>query len=134
MASLNKTMLIGNLGADPESRYTTSGDCVCTIRLATSESWKDRNTGEKKEATEWHRIVFYRRLAEIVTQYVKKGMTIYVEGRLKTNKWTDKDGVERYTTQIDATEMKILSKRDREAEQQPSQAASVADLEDDIPF
>lgn len=134
MASLNKVQLIGNLGADPESRYTSSGDCVATIRVATSEQWKDRTTGDKKEATEWHRVVFYRKLAEIVVQYVKKGTTVYVEGRLKTQKWTDKEGIERYTTQIDATEMKILSKRDRDAEQQPSQVANVADLEDDIPF
>ena len=134
MASLDKVQLIGNLGADPESRYTSSGDCVATIRLATSEQWKDRTTGDKKEATEWHRVVFYRKLAEIVTQYLKKGVTVYVEGRLKTQKWTDKEGIERYTTQIDATEMKILSKRDRDAEQQPSQVANVADLEDDIPF
>jgi len=129
MASLNKVQLIGNLGADPESRYTSSGDCVATIRLATSEQWKDRTTGEKKEATEWHRVVFYRKLAEIVTQYLKKGTTVYVEGRLKTQKWTDKEGVERYTTQIDATEMKILSKRERDSEQQ-----SNTEVDEDIPF
>ncbi len=129
MASLNKVQLIGNLGADPESRYTSSGDCVATIRIATSEQWKDRTTGEKKEATEWHRVVFYRKLAEIVVQYVKKGTTVYVEGRLKTQKWTDKDGVERYTTQIDATEMKILSKRERDSEQQ-----SNTEVDEDIPF
>lgn len=129
MASLNKVQLIGNLGADPESRYTSSGDCVATIRVATSEQWKDRTTGEKKEATEWHRVVFYRKLAEIVVQYVKKGTTVYVEGRLKTQKWTDKDGVERYTTQIDATEMKILSKRERDSEQQ-----SNTEVDEDIPF
>lgn len=129
MASLNKVQLIGNLGADPESRYTSSGDCVATIRIATSEQWKDRTTGEKKEATEWHRVVFYRKLAEIVVQYVKKGTTVYVEGRLKTQKWTDKDGVERYTTQIDATEMKILSKRERDLEQQTS-----TEVDEDIPF
>jgi len=129
MASLNKVQLIGNLGADPESRYTSSGDCVATIRIATSEQWKDRATGDKKEATEWHRVVFYRKLAEIVVQYVKKGTTVYVEGRLKTQKWTDKDGVERYTTQIDATEMKILSKRERDSEQQ-----SNTEVDEDIPF
>lgn len=129
MASLNKVQLIGNLGADPESRYTSSGDCVATIRIATSEQWKDRTTGDKKEATEWHRVVFYRKLAEIVVQYVKKGTTVYVEGRLKTQKWTDKDGVERYTTQIDATEMKILSKRERDSEQQ-----SNTEVDEDIPF
>ena len=132
MASLNKVQLIGNLGADPESRYTSSGDCVATIRVATSEQWKDRTTGEKKEATEWHRVVFYRKLAEIVVQYVKKGTTVYVEGRLKTQKWTDKDGVERYTTQIDATEMKILSKRDRDAE--PNHRDNNADDDIDVPF
>jgi len=129
MASLNKVQLIGNLGADPESRYTSSGDCVATIRVATSEQWKDRTTGDKKEATEWHRVVFYRKLAEIVVQYVKKGTTVYVEGRLKTQKWTDKEGIERYTTQVDATEMKILSKRDRDSEQQ-----SNTEVDEDIPF
>lgn len=129
MASLNKVILIGNLGADPEVRHTTSGDSVATIRLATSETWKDRVSGEKKEATEWHRVVFYRKLAEIVGQYLAKGVTVYVEGRLNTKKWTDKDGNERYTTQIDATEMKILSKRERG--NQPAQSSGD---DEDLPF
>lgn len=132
MASLNKVILIGALGADPESRYTSSGDCVATIRIATSEQWKDRTTGEKREATEWHRVVFYRKLAEIVAQYLKKGVTVYVEGRLKTQKWTDKEGIERYTTQVDATEMKILSKRERDAES--NHRDNNADDEIDVPF
>lgn len=133
MASLNKAIIIGNLGADPEVRHTANGDCIATIKVATTETWKDRTSGEKKEATEWHRVVFYRKLAEIVSQYLTKGVSVYVEGRIKTQKWTDKDGNDRYTTQIDATEMKILSKRERSDNAQ-HQAQSVSDLEDDIPF
>ena len=98
MASLNKVILIGNLGADPETRYTTSGDAVCNIRLATTDSWRDKASGEQRESTEWHRVVFYRRLAEIAGQYLKKGSQVYIEGRIKTRKWQDKDGQERYTT------------------------------------
>lgn len=105
MASVNKVILVGNLGADPETRYTASGDAVCNIRLATTESWKDKNSGEKREITEWHRVVFYRKLAEIANQYLKKGSQVYLEGRIKTRKWTDKDGQDRYTTEIEATEM-----------------------------
>jgi single-strand DNA-binding protein len=108
MASVNKVILVGNLGADPETRFLPNGDAVCNIRIATSESWKDKQTGEKKEATEWHRIVFFRRLAEIAGQYLKKGSSVYVEGSLKTRKWQDKDGNERYTTEITGNEMKML--------------------------
>lgn len=112
MASVNKVILVGNLGADPESRYMPNGDAVCNVRLATTESWKDKSSGEKKEITEWHRVVFYRRLAEIAGQYLKKGTPVYVEGRIRTRKWQDKDGQERYTTEIEATEMQMLGRRE----------------------
>jgi len=151
MASLNKVILIGNLGADPETRYTTSGDAVCNIRLATTDSWRDKASGEQREATEWHRVVFYRRLAEIAGQYLKKGSQVYIEGRIKTRKWQDKDGQERYTTEVEATEMKMLGRREGQGEPvsrdvpfAPATAggsnasrrppANVADLDDDIPF
>ena len=152
MASVNKVMLIGNLGADPESRVFPSGEAVCNLRLATSESWKDKTTGEKRDATEWHRVVLYRKLAEIAGQYLKKGSLVYIEGSLRTRKWTDKDGVERYTTEIRADQMKMLgSKQDggssrndsgddgyqAAAPRQPMpapQANSFDDLGDDIPF
>jgi len=111
MASVNKVILVGNLGADPEMRYMSSGDAVCNIRLATTDSWKDKNSGEKREVTEWHRVVFYRKLAEIAGQYLKKGSQVYIEGRLKTRKWQDKDGQDRYTTEIEATEMQMLGGR-----------------------
>jgi single-strand DNA-binding protein len=112
MASVNKVILVGNLGADPESRYMPNGDAVCNVRLATTESWKDKASGEKKEITEWHRVVFYRRLAEIAGQYLKKGTPVYVEGRIRTRKWQDKDGQDRYTTEIEATEMQMLGRRE----------------------
>ena len=112
MASVNKVIIIGNLGKDPETRYAPSGDAFCTITVATTDTWKDKNTGEKKEATEWHRIVFNGRLAEIAGQYLKKGRPVYVEGRLKTRKWTDKDGVEKYTTEIFADQMQLLGGRE----------------------
>ena len=111
MASVNKVILVGNLGADPETRYTATGDAVCNVRLATTESWKDKNSGEKREITEWHRVVFYRKLAEIAGQYLKKGSQVYIEGRLKTRKWQDKDGQDRYTTEIEGTEMVMLGGR-----------------------
>lgn len=111
MSSLNRVMLIGNLGADPESRAFPDGTAVCNIRLATTDKWRDRDSGDMKEATEWHRVVLYRRLAEIAGQYLQKGSHIYVEGRLRTRKWTDKNGAERYTTEIEADEMKMLGKK-----------------------
>ena len=126
MASLNQVQLIGNLGADPETRVTGSGDAVCNIRLATTDSWKDKATGEQKESTEWHRIVFYRRLAEIAGQYLKKGSQVFIQGRLKTRKWTDKDGVEKYTTEIEATEMKMLGGK-REGGDQPGTSTQRAE-------
>ena len=112
MASVNKVILIGNLGRDPEVRYTPSGSAVCNVTLATSRSWKSKESGEKVEETEWHRVVFYDRLAEIAGEYLKKGRSIYVEGRMKTRKWTDKDGAEKYTTEVIAQEMNMLGGRD----------------------
>ena len=157
MASVNKVILVGNLGADPETRFMPNGDAVANVRLATTESWKDKATGEKKEITEWHRVVFYRKLAEIVGQYLKKGSAVYVEGRIRTRKWQDKEGQERYTTEIEANEMQMLGGRSSgsssggEAEyggSMPSSAApsasrgaapakkapSFEDMDDDIPF
>ena len=111
MASVNKVILVGNVGADVETRYMPNGDAVANVRLATTESWKDKGTGEKREVTEWHRLVAYRKLAEIFSQYVKKGSSLYIEGRIKTRKWQDKDGQDRYTTEIEATEMQMLGSR-----------------------
>jgi single-strand DNA-binding protein len=112
MASVNKVILVGNLGRDPEVRYNPSGTAWCTISLATTRNWKNKESGEKQEETEWHRVVFNDRLAEIAGEYLKKGRSIYVEGRLKTRKWTDKDGVEKFTTEIIATEMQMLGSRE----------------------
>ena len=108
MASVNKAIIVGALGRDPESRAMAGGSAVCTISVATSRKWKDKASGEKREETEWHRITFFDRLAEIAGQYLKKGSPVYVEGRLKTWKYTDKDGVEKYTTEIIATELQLL--------------------------
>ncbi|MCU0965670.1 MAG: single-stranded DNA-binding protein [Burkholderiaceae bacterium] len=112
MASVNKVILIGNLGRDPEVRYAPSGSAICNVTLATSRQWKDKTSGERQEETEWHRVVFYDRLAEIAGEYLKKGRPVYVEGRLKTRKWTDKDGVEKYTTEIVADQMQLLGSRE----------------------
>ncbi|MBC7729037.1 MAG: single-stranded DNA-binding protein [Microbacteriaceae bacterium] len=112
MASVNKVTLIGNLGRDPEVRYAPSGSAICNVAIATSRSWKDKTSGERQEETEWHRVVFYDRLAEIAGEYLKKGKSVYIEGRLKTRKWTDKDGVEKYTTEIIAQEMTMLGGRE----------------------
>jgi single-strand DNA-binding protein len=112
MASVNKVILIGNLGRDPEVRYAPSGSAIANITLATTRSWKDKNSGEKVDETEWHRVVFYDRLAEIAGEYLKKGKQVYIEGRLKTRKWTDKDGVEKYTTEVIASEMTMLGSRE----------------------
>lgn len=111
MASLNKVTLIGNLGADPETRYAPSGDAICNLRIATTDVWKDKTSGERREATEWHRVVFFGRVAEVAAQYLRKGSQIYVEGRLQTRKWQDKDGQDRYTTEIRGDEMKMLGSR-----------------------
>ncbi len=108
---INKVILIGNLGRDPEVRYTPSGAAVANITIATSESWKDKSSGEQVEKTEWHRVVFFQRLAEIVGEYLKKGSKVYVEGRLQTRKWQDQSGNDRYTTEIVANEMQMLDSR-----------------------
>ena len=112
MASVNKVIIIGNLGRDPELRYNPSGVAFCTISLATTRSWKNRESGEQQEETEWHRVVFNDKLAEIVGQYCKKGRPLYVEGRLRTRKWTDKEGKENYTTEIIADQMQLLGGRE----------------------
>jgi single-strand DNA-binding protein len=112
MASVNKVILIGNLGRDPEVRYAPSGSAICNVTIATSRQWKDKTSGERQEETEWHRVVFYDRLAEVAGEYLKKGRPVYVEGRLKTRKWTDKDGVEKYTTEIIADQMQLLGGRE----------------------
>ena len=112
MASVNKVILIGNLGRDPEVRYAPSGSAIANVTLATTRSWKDKTSGEKVEETEWHRIVFYDRLAEIAGEYLKKGKQVYIEGRLKTRKWTDKEGVEKYTTEVIASDMTMLGSRE----------------------
>lgn len=126
MASLNKVILIGNLGRDPETRYAPSGDAICNITVATTETWKDKATNEKKEATEWHRVVFFGRLGEIAAQYLRKGSQVYIEGRLQTRKWADKDGNDRYTTEIRGDEMKMLGGKPEgaSAPQEPRQPAA----------
>ena len=111
MASVNKVIIVGNLGRDPEMRSFPSGDRVANVTIATTDKWKDKQTGELKEATEWHRVVFNGRLAEIAGEYLRKGSQVYVEGSLRTRKWTDKDGVEKYTTEIRADNMQMLGSR-----------------------
>jgi len=162
MASVNKVILVGNLGRDPEVRYTPDGAAICNVSIATTSTWKDKNSGERREETEWHRVVFYNRLAEIAGEYLRKGRSVYVEGRLKTRKWQDKDsGQDRYATEIVADQMQMLGGRDSAAEggssgayggteyggarQQPAAArppapaqapaaANLADMDDDVPF
>lgn len=112
MASVNKVIIIGNCGRDPELRYMPNGDAVCNLSIATTRSWKDKNSGEKQEETEWHRVTFYQRLAEIAGQYLKKGSAAYVEGRLKTRKWQDKDGKDQYTTEIIAESLQLFGQRE----------------------
>jgi single-strand DNA-binding protein len=141
---INKVILIGNLGKDPEVRYMANGGAVCNVTLATTESWKDKQSGEQKDKTEWHNIVFYRRLAEIAGEYLRKGSQIYVEGKLQTRKWQDKSGNDRYTTEIIANEMQMLGSRgggsadfggsSTSASQPAPAAAGGDDFDDDIPF
>jgi single-strand DNA-binding protein len=160
MASVNKVILVGNLGADPETRYTTSGDAVTTIRLATTDTWKDKG-GEKQERTEWHRVVFFGKLAEIAGEYLRKGRSVFVEGRIQTRKWQGQDGQDRYTTEIVANEMQMLGGRgnggeapfdkaqdkpfesqertyekpqDKPAKSSAGTGGPFDDMEDDIPF
>lgn len=111
MASVNKVILMGNLGRDPEVRYSPDGAAVCNVSIATTSSWKDKNSGERREETEWHRVVFYNRLAEIAGEYLKKGRPVYVEGRIKTRKWQNKEGVEQTTTEVIADNMQLLGGR-----------------------
>ena len=158
MASVNKVILIGNLGRDPETRYTADGAAVTNITIATSDRWKDKATGEMKEATEWHKIAFFGRLAEIAGEYLKKGRPVYVEGKLRTRKWQDKEGQDRYTTEVIADNMQMLGSREgmgggaggdfdggdesrSAARSSPAPSArsakstpSVAEMDDDIPF
>lgn len=112
MASVNKVIVLGNLGRDPELRYTPSGAAVCNVSVATTRNWKNKDSGERQEETEWHRVVFYDRLAEIAGEYLKKGRPVYVEGRLKTRKWQDKEGRDQYTTEIIAEQMQLLGGRE----------------------
>src|SRR5436190_14526872 len=111
MASVNKVIIVGNLGADPETRYTPGGDAITNIRVATTDKWKDKTSGEMKEATEWHRIAFFGRLAEVAGEYLKKGSQVYVEGSLRTRKWQDKEGQDRYSTEIRGDVMQMLGPR-----------------------
>jgi single-strand DNA-binding protein len=153
MASVNKVILIGNLGKDPEIRYLPNGDAVCNITLATTESWNDKASGERREVTEWHRVVLFRKLAEIAGQYLKKGSQAYFEGRLRTRKWQDKDGADRYTTEIEASELKMLGRREgggdapmprgnpdnassapSSAKAQTGDSGGFGNFDDDIPF
>ena len=159
MASVNKVILVGNLGADPETKYLPSGDAVTNIRVATTDRWKDKASGEMKEATEWHRIAFFGRLAQIAGEYLKKGSQVYVEGRIRTRKWQDKDGQDRYSTEIVADTMQMLGSRAGSGEPRPEAmkgaeprggnaggtagagapaakkpAGKFDDMEDDIPF
>ena len=131
MASLNKVQIIGNLGADVDSRFLPDGTPVTTVSLATTEAWKNKQTGEKEERTEWHRVVFFKGLAEVANKYLKKGSQIYVEGRLRTRKWTDKDGFDRYTTEVIGDEMQMLGKK--EGGSAPSNAPAPAAGGNDFP-
>jgi len=154
MASVNKAILVGHLGKDPETRYAPSGDAICNITLATSEAWRDKATGEKREATEWHKVAFFGKLAEIAGQYLRKGSQVYIEGSIHTRKWQDKDGQDRYTTEIRGDQMKMLGSRPEGGESQSRSAGSsrssapppsapparnasgggFGDFDDDIPF
>jgi single-strand DNA-binding protein len=153
MASVNKVIVVGNLGADPETRYLPSGEAVTNIRVATTDKWKDKASGEMKEATEWHRIEFFGRLAEVAGEYLKKGSQVYVEGSLRTRKWQDKEGHDRYSTEIRADVMQMLGSRAGAGEPRGAPAAGGAgepaaepkaaakkpagkfdDMADDIPF
>ena len=150
MASVNKVILVGNLGRDPETRYNPEGAAITNISVATTDTWKDKTSGEKQERTEWHRVVFFSRLAEIAGEYLKKGSQVYIEGSLRTRKWTDKEGVDKYTTEIVADRMQMLGSRSGQGEA-PSRepppekegkpaakkappAGKFDDLDDDIPF
>ena len=136
MASINKVIIVGNLGKDPEVRYTTDNNAIANVSIATTDRYKDKTTGEQKEITEWHRVVFFNRLGEIAAEYLKKGSQVYIEGKLRTRKWTDKDGAEKYTTEIIADQLQMLGGRTSEATNAPPapKAKPADDLDDDIPF
>ena len=149
MASVNKVILVGNLGRDPEVRYSPEGTAICNVSLATTSSWKDRSSGQRREDTEWHRVVFFNRLAEIAGEYLRKGRAVYIEGRLRTRKWQDREtGQDRYVTEVVADQMQMLGGRDvdnhqRQQSQQTSPTrqsmaaqapANLVDMDDDIPF
>jgi single-strand DNA-binding protein len=146
MASVNKAIILGNLGKDPEVRYSANGEPMANLTVATSENWKDKNTGDKKEATEWHRCVAYRKLAEICGEYLKKGSPVYIEGKIVTRKWQDKDGQDRYTTEIQVSEMKMLGGKQERSEPSDGYAPakreqkatpakdSFGDFDSEIPF
>jgi single-strand DNA-binding protein len=149
MASINKVIIVGNLGADPETRYMPSGDAITNIRVATTDRWKDKASGDTKEATEWHRIAFFGRLAEISAEYLRKGSQVYVEGKLRTRKWQDKEGKDRYSTEIIGDTMQMLGRREGGGEPRAERsdaarsaapgaakkaARKINKMEDDIPF
>jgi single-strand DNA-binding protein len=142
MASVNKVIIVGNLGRDPETRYTSSGVALCNIAVATTDKWKDKQTGEQKEQTEWHRVSFFGKLAEIAGQYLRKGSQVYIEGSLRTRKYTDKDGVEKYSTEIRADSMQMLGNRpdaqpapqQRQAPQRQQHSTPDNFVSDDVPF
>lgn len=140
MRGVNKVILIGNLGNDPETKYLPSGGAVTNITVATSESWKDKQTGQQQDRTEWHRVVFFNKLAEIAGEYLRKGSKVYVEGSLRTRKWQDQSGQDRYSTEIVASEMQMLDSKPDAARQQPAHTQrsdappSSNDLNDPIPF
>ena len=140
MAGINKVIIVGHLGNDPEMRSMPNCEAVANISVATSEAWTDKNTGERREVTEWHRIVFYRKLAEICGQYLKKGAQVYIEGRLRTRKWQDQNGQDRYTTEIQGDVMQMLGTRPQSADgannsqPMPQQDASANAFDDSIPF
>ena len=137
-SGINKVILVGNLGKDPDMRYTAGGDAVANLSIATSESWNDNQTGEKKEKTEWHRVVFFRRIAEVCGEYLKKGSSVYIEGQLQTNSYEDKNtGEKKYSTQIVARDMQMLGSRNNSETQSNSSEESSMDqtpMDDEIPF
>jgi single-strand DNA-binding protein len=136
MASVNKAIILGNLGNDPEVRYMPNGDAACNFSVATTEKYKDKG-GEQKEQTEWHRVSFFGKLAEVCGEYLKKGSAVYVEGRIQTRKWTDKEGVERYTTEIRGDRMQMLGGRqssEQPAKPAPAKGGKPDEMDDDIPF
>lgn len=134
---INKVILVGNVGQDPETKFLPSGGAVTNLSVATSEAWKDKNTGQQQERTEWHRVVFFNRLAEIAAQYLTKGSKVYIEGSLRTRKWQGQDGSDRYTTEIVASEMQMLDSRNSDSPQQSQKPTAApqgfSDL-DDVPF